>query len=83
MVSESTTTAFSPSLKLEKVLSVVFAVRRTGEQPAFAGRTFMNMSQLAHTLGINVKTIARLMDAGDLPYTEVGLRRSDRAACAH
>src|ERR1700745_942087 len=39
----------------------------------FQDKTFLNMGQLAAALGANIKTVARHMDAGDLPYHEIGV----------
>jgi len=40
---------------------------------AFAGRTSLNMGELARALELNIKTIGRHMDAGNLGYIEAGV----------
>jgi hypothetical protein len=40
---------------------------------AFAGRTYLNQSELADALEMNIKSIARHMEEGNLKYTEVGM----------
>jgi hypothetical protein len=40
---------------------------------AFAGRTYLNQTELADALEMNIKTVARHMDEGNLKYTEVGM----------
>jgi hypothetical protein len=39
---------------------------------AFAGRTYLNQTELADALEMNIKTVARHMNEGNLKYTEVG-----------
>jgi hypothetical protein len=39
---------------------------------AFAGRTYLNQTELADALEMNIKTVARHMDEGNLKYTEIG-----------
>ena len=40
---------------------------------AFAGRTYLNQTELADALEMNIKTVARHMDEGNLHYHEVGM----------
>lgn len=40
---------------------------------AFAGRTYLNQTELADALEMNIKTVARHMDAGDLKSTTIGM----------
>jgi DNA-binding Xre family transcriptional regulator len=40
---------------------------------AFAGRIYLNQTELAAALEMNIKTVARHMDEGNLKYTEVGM----------
>ena len=40
---------------------------------AFAGRTSLNMGELARALECNIKTIGKHMDAGNLAYIEAGV----------
>jgi hypothetical protein len=47
---------------------------------AFAGRTYLNQTELADALEMNIKTVARHMDEGNLKYTEVGMGKGPAAA---
>jgi hypothetical protein len=44
-------------------------------QNAFAGRTYLNLTEFADALEMNLKTVARHMDDGHLKCIEVGTEK--------